>query len=211
MTEIDGVSIHFIHVTSPHENALRLIMTHGWPGSVIELLETVGPLTDPTGHGGTPEDAFHLVLPPLPGYGFSGDPLRRPGRRHGRRRHRRDGRLMGAAWTRIMSGSSAVVRSRVPVGSGAGTGSAASEARMGSTASNSSNRDGKAVTRAGVGEQVEVERCRPRSARCCHSAVTQYGIRLRSSHHMRRQAVLSRGRCWPPLHAVGPGHGRPGR
>ena len=74
ITEIDGVNIHFIHVRSRHENALPLIMTHGWPGSVIELLGTVGPLTDPTAHGGTPEDAFHLVLPSLPGYGFSGEP-----------------------------------------------------------------------------------------------------------------------------------------
>ena len=73
-TEIDGVNIHFIHVRSRHEDALPLIMTHGWPGSVIELLETVGPLTDPTAHGGTAEDAFHLVLPSLPGYGFSGEP-----------------------------------------------------------------------------------------------------------------------------------------
>ena len=73
-TEIDGVQIHFIHVKSRHENALPLIMTHGWPGSVIELLDTVGPLTDPTAHGGTAEDAFHLVLPSLPGYGFSGEP-----------------------------------------------------------------------------------------------------------------------------------------
>ena len=73
-TEIDGVDIHFIHVKSPHENALPLIMTHGWPGSVIELLETVGPLTDPTAHGGRAEDAFDLVLPSLPGYGFSGEP-----------------------------------------------------------------------------------------------------------------------------------------
>ena len=73
-TEIDGVEIHFIHVRSEHENALPLVMTHGWPGSVIELLETVGPLTDPTAHGGTAEDAFHLVLPSLPGYGFSGEP-----------------------------------------------------------------------------------------------------------------------------------------
>jgi pimeloyl-ACP methyl ester carboxylesterase len=72
-TEIDGVDIHFIHVRSRHENALPLIMTHGWPGSVIELFETVSPLTDPTSHGGTPEDAFHLVLPSLPGYGFSGE------------------------------------------------------------------------------------------------------------------------------------------
>ena len=73
-TEIDGVDIHFVHVKSPHENALPLIMTHGWPGSVIELLEVVGPLTDPTAHGGSAEDAFHLVLPSLPGYGFSGEP-----------------------------------------------------------------------------------------------------------------------------------------
>jgi pimeloyl-ACP methyl ester carboxylesterase len=73
-TTIDGADIHFIHVRSKHENALPLIMTHGWPGSVIELLETVGPLTDPTTHGGTPEDAFDLVLPSLPGYGFSAEP-----------------------------------------------------------------------------------------------------------------------------------------
>jgi pimeloyl-ACP methyl ester carboxylesterase len=73
-TEIDGVDIHFVHVTSRHENALPLIMTHGWPGSVIELLETVGPLTDPTAHGGSAEDAFHLVLPSIPGYGFSAEP-----------------------------------------------------------------------------------------------------------------------------------------
>jgi pimeloyl-ACP methyl ester carboxylesterase len=73
-TEIDGVEIHFIHVRSSHENAMPLIMTHGWPGSVIELLETVGPLMDPTAHGGDAEDAFHLVLPSLPGYGFSGEP-----------------------------------------------------------------------------------------------------------------------------------------
>jgi pimeloyl-ACP methyl ester carboxylesterase len=73
-TEIDGVEIHFIHVRSRHENALPLVMTHGWPGSVIELLDTVGPLTDPTAHGGTADDAFHLVLPSLPGYGFSSEP-----------------------------------------------------------------------------------------------------------------------------------------
>jgi pimeloyl-ACP methyl ester carboxylesterase len=73
-TQIDGVDIHFIHVRSPHENALPLIMTHGWPGSVVEMLETIGPLTDPTAHGGNPEDAFHLVLPSLPGYGFSSEP-----------------------------------------------------------------------------------------------------------------------------------------
>ncbi len=116
MTEIDGVDIHFIHVKSPHEGALPLIMTHGWPGSVIELLEVVGPLTDPTSHGGRAEDAFDLVLPSLPGYGFSSEPaearlgpkphcarlggadesprlhpLRRPRRRRGLLRHRRDG------------------------------------------------------------------------------------------------------------------------
>jgi pimeloyl-ACP methyl ester carboxylesterase len=74
ITRIDGVDIHFIHVGSRHENALPLIMTHGWPGSVFELLETIGPLTNPTAHGGRAEDAFHLVLPSLPGYGFSGEP-----------------------------------------------------------------------------------------------------------------------------------------
>jgi pimeloyl-ACP methyl ester carboxylesterase len=73
-TEIDGVEIHFIHVRSQHEDALPLIMTHGWPGSVIELLDSIGPLTDPTAHGGSAEDAFHLVLPSIPGYGFSGEP-----------------------------------------------------------------------------------------------------------------------------------------
>jgi len=74
MTTIDGVDVHFIHVRSKHPNAMPLIMTHGWPGSVFELLKTVGPLTDPTAHGGTAEDAFHLVLPSMPGYGFSGKP-----------------------------------------------------------------------------------------------------------------------------------------
>jgi pimeloyl-ACP methyl ester carboxylesterase len=73
-TEIDGVEIQFIHVRSRHENALPLIMTHGWPGSVMELLDTIGPLTDPTAQGGDAEDAFDLVLPSLPGYGFSGEP-----------------------------------------------------------------------------------------------------------------------------------------
>src|SRR5271163_3954407 len=73
-TQIDGVGIYFIHVRSKHADALPLIMTHGWPGSVIELLEVVGPLTDPTAHGGRAEDAFDLVLPSLPGYGFSGEP-----------------------------------------------------------------------------------------------------------------------------------------
>src|SRR5580765_6381942 len=70
VTEIDGVDVHFIHVRSEHENALPLIMTHGWPGSVIELLETIEPLTAPD----NPEDAFHLVLPSVPGYGFSSEP-----------------------------------------------------------------------------------------------------------------------------------------
>ena len=74
VTEIDGVDIHFIHVRSGHEDALPLLMTHGWPGSVIELLDSVGPLTDPTAHGGSPDDAFHLVLPSLPGYGLSAEP-----------------------------------------------------------------------------------------------------------------------------------------
>ena len=74
-TAIDGVEVHFIHVRSPHEDALPLVMTHGWPGSVVELLDTVGPLTDPTAHGGSPADAFHLVLPSLPGYGLSGEPM----------------------------------------------------------------------------------------------------------------------------------------
>ena len=73
-TEIDGVDVHFIHVRSPHAGAMPLIMTHGWPGSVIELLGVVGPLTDPAAHGGRAEDAFDLVLPSLPGFGFSAEP-----------------------------------------------------------------------------------------------------------------------------------------
>jgi len=73
-TTIDGVDVHFVHVRSRHEGALPLVMTHGWPGSVIEMLDSVGPLTDPTAHGGRAEDAFHLVLPSLPGYGFSSEP-----------------------------------------------------------------------------------------------------------------------------------------
>jgi pimeloyl-ACP methyl ester carboxylesterase len=71
MTRIDGLDIHFIHVKSKYDNALPLIMTHGWPGSVLELVKTIGPLTDPTAHGGTAEDAFHVVIPSMPGYGFS--------------------------------------------------------------------------------------------------------------------------------------------
>jgi pimeloyl-ACP methyl ester carboxylesterase len=91
-TEIDGVDIHFIHVKSPHENALPVIITHGWPGSVIEMLETVGPLTQPEKYGGRAEDAFHVVLPSLPGYGFSGEPKElgwNPAR-------------MAAAWAQLM-------------------------------------------------------------------------------------------------------------
>jgi len=74
VTEIDGLDIHFIHVRSPHEDALPLIVTHGWPGSIIEQLKIVGPLTDPTAHGASASDAFHLVIPSLPGHGFSGKP-----------------------------------------------------------------------------------------------------------------------------------------
>src|SRR5215470_14106442 len=74
ITEIDGLDIHFIHVRSKHENALPMIVTHGWPGSVIEQLKIIEPLTNPTAHGGTASDAFHLVIPSLPGYGFSGKP-----------------------------------------------------------------------------------------------------------------------------------------
>src|SRR3712207_4560984 len=92
VTEIDGVDIHFIHVRSPHEDALPLIMTHGWPGSVVELLDTIGPLTDPTAHGGRAEDAFHLVLPSLPGYGFPGEP-RELGWENGR---------IASAWAQLM-------------------------------------------------------------------------------------------------------------
>jgi pimeloyl-ACP methyl ester carboxylesterase len=91
-TEIDGVDIHFIHVKSPNTNALPLIITHGWPGSVMELLETVGPLTDPTVHGGAADDAFDLVLSSLPGFGFSAEPAEvgwEPGR-------------IAQAWTELM-------------------------------------------------------------------------------------------------------------
>src|ERR1700754_4658164 len=74
LTEIDGLDIHFIHVRSKHANALPMIVTHGWPGSIIEQMKIIGPLTNPTAHGGTAADAFHLVIPSLPGYGFSGKP-----------------------------------------------------------------------------------------------------------------------------------------
>ena len=126
-TEIDGVDIHFIHVRSEHEDALPLIMTHGWPGSVIELLETIGPLTDPTAHGGSAEDAFHLVLPSIARLRLLRradrarlgrrphrarawaelmqpprlHPLRRPGRRRGRPRHRPDGPPGGRGFGRL--------------------------------------------------------------------------------------------------------------
>ncbi len=73
-TEIDGLDLHFIHQRSPHDGALPLVITHGWPGSVVEFLKVIGPLTDPTAHGGRAEDAFHVVCPSLPGYGFSGKP-----------------------------------------------------------------------------------------------------------------------------------------
>jgi pimeloyl-ACP methyl ester carboxylesterase len=74
MTELDGLDIHLIHVRSPHPNALPMIMTHGWPGSILELLKVIGPLTDPVAHGGGAEDAFDLVVPSMPGYGFSARP-----------------------------------------------------------------------------------------------------------------------------------------
>ena len=74
LTEIDGLDIHFIHVRSAHPNALPLIITHGWPGSIIEMLNVIGPLTDPTAYGGDAEDAFDVVVPSMPGYGYSGKP-----------------------------------------------------------------------------------------------------------------------------------------
>ena len=74
VTEIDGVDVHYIHVESPHEDALPLIITHGWPGSVVEMLDIIEPLTDPVAHGGNAEDAFHVVIPSIPGYGFSDQP-----------------------------------------------------------------------------------------------------------------------------------------
>src|ERR687897_5460 len=74
ITEIDGLDIHFIHVRSDHEDALPLLVAHGWPGSVIEQLKIIDPLTNPTAHGGSEADAFHLVIPSMPGYGFSGKP-----------------------------------------------------------------------------------------------------------------------------------------
>ena len=75
-TEIDGLGIHFLHVRSPHRDALPLVLTHGWPGSIVEFLKVIGPLTDPTAYGGNLGDAFHVVCPSLPGYGFSDKPTR---------------------------------------------------------------------------------------------------------------------------------------
>jgi pimeloyl-ACP methyl ester carboxylesterase len=92
-TEIDGVNVHFIHVESPHDDALPIIITHGWPGSVIEMLELIGPLTDPTAHGGDAKDAFHVVIPSIPGYGFSEQPAE-PGWDSGR---------IAEAWAELMS------------------------------------------------------------------------------------------------------------
>ena len=74
ITEIDGLDIHFIHVRSKHENALPIIVTHGWPGSIIEQLKIIDPLSNPTAHGASASDAFHVVIPSMPGYGFSGKP-----------------------------------------------------------------------------------------------------------------------------------------
>ena len=105
------MDIHFVHVRSEHADALPLIMTHGWPGSVIEMLDSIGPLTDPTAHGGTAADAFHLVLPSLPGYGFSGEPAER---RLGSRPHRAGlggadapARLRPATWPRAATSAPA--------------------------------------------------------------------------------------------------------
>ena len=74
ITEVDGIDIHFIHVRSKHENALPVVITHGWPGSIVEQLKLIEPLTNPTAHGGSAADAFHVVIPSIPGYGFSGKP-----------------------------------------------------------------------------------------------------------------------------------------
>jgi len=115
-TEIDGVDIHFIHVRSSHDDALPLIITHGWPGSIIEMLDVVGPLTDPTAYGGSRKDAFDLIIPSLPGYGFSGEASEigwHPGRvaqvwaelmrRLGYRRYVAQGGDQGAAVTDAMA------------------------------------------------------------------------------------------------------------
>jgi pimeloyl-ACP methyl ester carboxylesterase len=92
-TNIDGLDIHFIHVKSEHEGALPLIITHGWPGSVVEMLDVIGPLTDPTAHGGSADDAFDVVIPSIPGYGFSSQPTEAGW----------DSARIGAAWAELMS------------------------------------------------------------------------------------------------------------
>ena len=92
-TEVDGLGIHFLHVRSPHQDALPLVVTHGWPGSIVEFLKVIGPLTDPTAHGGDAADAFHVVCPSLPGYGFSDKPAQ-PGWKVER---------IAAAWTQLMA------------------------------------------------------------------------------------------------------------
>ena len=103
VTEIDGLDIHFIHVRSKHENALPLIVTHGWPGSIIEQLKIVDPLTNPTAHGASASDAFDLVVPSMPGYGFSGKPT---SNRLGSRPHRtRLGRAHEAPWIHEVRGA----------------------------------------------------------------------------------------------------------
>src|SRR5919202_3369694 len=89
---IEGQRIHFLHVRSPEPDALPLILTHGWPGSIVEFLDIIGPLTDPRAHGGDPSDAFHLVIPSIPGYGLSG-PTREPGWTTGR---------IARAWAELM-------------------------------------------------------------------------------------------------------------
>ncbi|MGK6324787.1 epoxide hydrolase family protein [Sphingomonas sp. DT-51] len=93
MTNIDGVDIHFLHIRSKHADALPLVMTHGWPGSIVEMLKVIGPLTDPTAYGGKASDAFHLVLPSIPGFGFSGKPTEKG---WGRKR-------IARAWATLMS------------------------------------------------------------------------------------------------------------
>jgi pimeloyl-ACP methyl ester carboxylesterase len=93
-TTIDGLDLHFLHVRSPHPNALPLVMTHGWPGSVVEFLKVIGPLTDPVAHGGEPADAFDVICPSLPGFGFSGKPTATG---WGVER-------IGSAWTQLMAG-----------------------------------------------------------------------------------------------------------
>src|SRR5688572_1493471 len=93
LTKIDGANVHFMHIRSPEPNAMPLIITHGWPGSVVEFMDSLGPLTDPAAYGGDPADAFHLVVPSIPGHGFSG-PLTQTGW---------DIRRIARAWAELMS------------------------------------------------------------------------------------------------------------